>query len=216
MLAIASSLPVFQETYRAPTTIYAAFVFNCTPCHPLISSASIELTSLCCLTMDKPLNFGDSMDKAYMDPHPPLMSCTCNTDNVSLSSTRIQRSGIECNRKTMIDSITQPRTPLTDQPRKHWADHHGMSCRAVPRYATQSRASEALNQPEGCRLPVLCKLAVIGQEHAGSDWNQVQNHPIPFHNQNIQPESSPARTSNLTGSSSALILLKTCSSFSLR
>lgn len=54
-----------------------AFVFNCTPCHPLISSFSTALTSLCCLMTDKPLNFELTISRAYILPQPPLTSWTC-------------------------------------------------------------------------------------------------------------------------------------------
>lgn len=53
-----------------------ALVFNCTPCHCLMRSPRISFTSLCCLMTDKPVNFGEVISSAYIEPHPPLMSWT--------------------------------------------------------------------------------------------------------------------------------------------
>lgn len=60
-----------------------ALVLSCTPCHFLISSPSTEFTSLCCFITGNPLNCSDTMSRAYMLPHPPLMSCTCD-DHISI------------------------------------------------------------------------------------------------------------------------------------
>jgi hypothetical protein len=54
----------------------AAFVRNCTPCQLLISSFNTSLTILCCFITVKPLNLGDSISIAYIDPQPPLISWT--------------------------------------------------------------------------------------------------------------------------------------------
>ncbi len=55
---------------------YAALVFNCTPCHPAISSLNTSFTNRCCRTTLSPANRLDSISIAYMDPHPPDTSCT--------------------------------------------------------------------------------------------------------------------------------------------
>lgn len=51
-------------------------VFNCTPCHPRISSLNTSLTNRCCRTTLNPLNLLETTSIAYMDPHPPEISCT--------------------------------------------------------------------------------------------------------------------------------------------
>lgn len=44
----------------------------CIPCMPFISSLNNCVTIRCCLTSGCPLNNGDAIWIAYMDPHPPL------------------------------------------------------------------------------------------------------------------------------------------------
>lgn len=53
-----------------------AFVFIWTPCHFFISSPSTWLTSRCCLMTGSPVNWSETISRAYIEPQPPEMSCT--------------------------------------------------------------------------------------------------------------------------------------------
>lgn len=75
-----------RSSYEDLGADYAAFVRNWTPCHPAISSFNTSFTILCCLMTVKPLNLGDSISSAYMEPQPPLMSWTCTHKKLSVSA----------------------------------------------------------------------------------------------------------------------------------
>lgn len=53
-----------------------AFVFNITPCHPLIIPPNASLTNLCCLSILSPLNLSLTTSIEYMVPQPPETSFT--------------------------------------------------------------------------------------------------------------------------------------------
>nr|POE62269.1 non-structural maintenance of chromosomes element 4 like a [Quercus suber] len=72
-----ASCPLLALRPHYASLLQGALVFNCTPCHFLISSPSTLFTSRCCLITGRPANCDDTMSSAYIEPQPPEMSCTC-------------------------------------------------------------------------------------------------------------------------------------------
>nr|POF17130.1 bis(5'-nucleosyl)-tetraphosphatase, symmetrical [Quercus suber] len=71
--------PIHTSTKVNPISsrLQGALVFNCTPCHFLISCPSTLFTNRCCLITGRPANWEDTISSANIEPQPPEMSWTC-------------------------------------------------------------------------------------------------------------------------------------------